>query len=172
MQVPAALRDNHWGKWLRIAPPAIVDVVGDAFLADAREWLHHLPTVEPGSWASANLATQDLDEARYQALITAITRYQMALLKCKEDEVSLGTDRLQQAIATTIAGTVGANIATKLGLTALIAGAAFAATAAGMFGIGYAIVSVRRNSVKARRNRMINEIYDALETVIARLSYQ
>jgi hypothetical protein len=178
MQRPTAPWDSDWRYWLERAPPVIIDEAGDAFLADARRWLDDIPHTGDGNiikepWKYAPLASLNAGDFQHGAvLINAITRYQMALLKCKEDEVSLGTDRLQQAIASTVFGTMGASIATKLGLTTLIASAAFAATGAGVIGIGYAIASVRRNSIKARRNRIINEIYDALETVIARLSYQ
>jgi hypothetical protein len=180
MQVPAQLSGSVWGKWLSKAPPPSVDTDGDAFLKNAREWLVDVPCqIKPSYssiydplWNYALLRRPPSEEEDFQALLIAITRYQVALLKSKEDDVSLGTDRLQQAIATMIFATASASIATTLGLTAVITGAVFAAIGGGAIGISYAMASVRRNSIKARRNRMINEIYDALESIVLRLSAQ
>lgn len=180
MQIAPKLRGSVWGKWLSEAPPAVVDSEGDAFLESARKWLLTIPiehtsnfiAISDQSWKSAKLTGLPKISSRSLEIKISLIQYRMALNKCIEDEINLGTDRLQQAIATMIVATAGASIAAALGLTAVIAGAAFAGIGGSFIGIGYAMASVRRNSVKKRRNRMINEIYDALTNVIERLDDQ
>lgn len=153
---PRGLTDPVWLHWIELAPAVDADERSDLYHGIAKAWLGAAPKSPVFPPGESALMRQWINE-----YLSAIQAEIAARPKLK-------TQELEKASWATIGGLLSFGAGKTLITIGAIAFNPIAAGLAGV-GIGYAVISVYRDSFKVRRANMLEEIARGLAAIRDRL---